>query len=382
MSTARPLAGIRVLEIGHSIAAPYAGMILGELGADVVKVENPDGGDAARGWGPPFSQGSSSLFQAVNRSKRGIAVDLGDPDSCERLRRLIVGEMDVVLHNLKPGALTRRGLQAEALLAEKPALVWCNLGAFGREGPLRDQPGYDPLMQAFSGLMSMLGEEGRPPVRVSVSIVDMATGMWSVIGILAALMERGRTGRGGIVDTSLFETSMAWMAGPIAAFLAAGHMPRRAGSGVYEIVPYQAFAASDGYVMVAAGNDGLFVKLCGALGRADLAMDQRFRTNADRVLNRAALVDYLQGEFARAPVADWVRRLSAVGVPGGPLHTVDQVVAHAQTAALGLIQTAPSGNQQLVGLPLSFDGERPGFVRPAPGLGEHDDLLRGEGAGP
>ena len=203
MSSTKPLAGLKVLEIGHSIAAPYAGMILGELGADVVKLENPGAGDYARGWGPPFVEGVSTVFHAMNRAKRGIAADLSDADTRARVRGLILGEMDVVLHNLKPGALDKLGLGAEGLLAEKPSLIFCNIGAFGAKGPLSQLPGYDPLMQAFGGLMSMLGEDGRPPVRVPVSIMDLATGMWTVIGILAAHAERGRTGKGGIVDTSL-----------------------------------------------------------------------------------------------------------------------------------------------------------------------------------
>src|SRR6266851_1323352 len=265
MSSAHPLAGIVVIEIGHSIAAPYAGMILGELGAEVIKVENPKGGDACRGWGPPFLEGAATCFHAVNRAKSGITINLADPADAARLRRLILERADVVIHNLKAGALDRYGLGAA-----KPSLVCCNLGAFGAVGPLRDKPGYDPMMQAYSGLMSLLGEDGRPPVRVPASIIDMGAGMWSVIGILAALQERGRSGRGGIVDTSLYETGLAWMSIYLAGYLANGEIPARHGSGVDMIVPYQAFAAADGTMMVAAGNDNLFRRLCGVLeiGRA------------------------------------------------------------------------------------------------------------------
>ncbi len=204
MSSTTPLSGLVVIEIGQSVAAPYAGMILGELGAEVIKVENPRTGDAARGWGPPFAEGAATCFHAVNRAKHGITIDLADPVEVEQLKTLILGRGDVVLHNLKFGALDRYGLSADALTAQKPSLVYCNLGAFGAVGPLRERPGYDPLMQAYGGLMSLMGEDGRPPVRVGVSIVDLATGMWSVIGILAALQERRRTGRGGVVDTSLY----------------------------------------------------------------------------------------------------------------------------------------------------------------------------------
>ena len=201
MASVTPLSGIVVIEIGHSIAAPYAGMILGELGAEVIKVENPKGGDAARGWGPPFQEGASTCFHSVNRSKRGITIDLAEPADAARLRTLILERADVVIHNLKYGALDKYGLGGAELIAAKPELVWCNLAAFGNTGPLRDRPGYDPMMQAYSGLMSLLGEDGRPPVRVTASIIDMGAAMWSVIGVLAALQERGRTGKGGIVDT-------------------------------------------------------------------------------------------------------------------------------------------------------------------------------------
>src|SRR6202162_4959843 len=257
MSSVRPLSGIVAIEIGHSIAAPYAGMILGELGAEVIKVENPKGGDAARGWGPPFQGGSSTCFHSVNRAKRGITIDLADPADAARLRALILERADVVIHNLKHGAFDKYGLAAADLVAEKPELVWCNLAAFGAVGPLRDRPGYDPMMQAYSGLMSLLGEDGRPPVRVTASIIDMGAAMWSAIGILAALRERDRTGAGGIVDTSLYETGLAWMSVYLAGFLADGKIPARHGSGVDMIVPYSAFGAADGYLMVAGGNDNL-----------------------------------------------------------------------------------------------------------------------------
>ena len=377
MSSVRPLSGIVVVEIGHSIAAPYAGMILGELGAEVVKIENPKGGDAARGWGPPFQEGASTCFHAVNRAKRGITVDLADPSDAARLRALIIERADVVIHNLKYGALDKFGLAPAALIAEKPALVCCNLAAFGNKGPLRDRPGYDPMMQAYSGLMSLLGEDGRPPVRVTASIIDMGAAMWSVIGVLAALRERDHTGQGGIVDTSLLETGLAWMTIMLPSYLASGVLPERHGSGVDMIVPYQAFAASDGHMMVAAGNDNLFRRLCAALDRPGLAEDPRFRTNGDRVVRRAELIPILAAVFAGQPIAHWARLLDAAGIPNGPIHTLDQVVADAQTQALGIIQHCPHSDLALVGLPLSFDGVRPRFDKPAPALGEDNDAVMG-----
>jgi crotonobetainyl-CoA:carnitine CoA-transferase CaiB-like acyl-CoA transferase len=368
MSTTRPLSGITVVEIGHSVAAPYAGMILGELGADVVKVENPKGGDACRGWGPPFTEGTATAFHAFNRAKWGITIDLTDASQVDELHRLIRDRADVLIHNLKFGTLDRYGLSAAALTAEKPSLVYCNIGAFGATGPLRDRPGYDPMMQAYGGLMSLLGVDGRPPVRVTVSIIDMATAMWAVIGILAALQERARTGRGGMVDASLFETTLAWMTLPIAAYLANGEVPKRCGSGIEQIVPYQAFAAADGHIMVAAGNDNLFRRLCEAIGRPGLAEDPRFRTNKDRVVNRAALIPILSDLFAAEPIAIWAARFDPAGIPNSPIQTLDQVVADAQTAALDIIQQMSA--LSLVGLPLSFDCTRPPFAKLAPLLGE------------
>ena len=373
MST-KPLFGLTVIEIGHSVAAPYAGMILGELGAEVIKVENPKGGDACRGWGPPFTEGTATAFHAFNRAKRGITIDLTDRDQVERLHALIRDRADVLIHNLKFGTLDRYGLSAAVLTAEKPSLVYCNVGAFGSTGLLRDRPGYDPMMQAYGGLMSLLGENGRPPVRVTVSIVDMATAMWAVVGILAALQERQHTGRGGVIHTSLYETTLAWMTLPISAYLASGEIPTRHGSGIEQVVPYQAFAAADGHIMVAAGNDNLFRRLCTAIGRPDLAEDPRFRTNGDRVVNRRALIPILADRFAGERIAAWATRLDAAGIPNGPIQTVDQVVADEQTAALGVIQrwmrSGEGRGLSLVGLPLSFDGARPPFAKLAPGLGE------------
>jgi crotonobetainyl-CoA:carnitine CoA-transferase CaiB-like acyl-CoA transferase len=382
MSSTTPLSGLVVIEIGHSIAAPYAGMILGELGAEVIKVENPRTGDAARGWGPPFAAGAATCFQAVNRAKKGITIDLADPDQVAKLKELIIDRADVLVHNLKFGALDRFGLSADALLKAKPGLVYCNLGAFGAVGPMRERPGYDPLMQAYGGLMSLMGEDGRPPVRVGVSIVDLATGMWAVIGILAALAERRQTGRGGVIDTSLYESALAWMTIPIAAYLVDRKIPTRQGSGVEMIVPYQAFAAADGHLMVAAGNDNLFRRLCAVIARPELAEDQRFHSNKDRVVNRGALITILDDIFATQPIAVWQERLDTAGIPNGPIQTVDQVVSDSQTAALGIIQQLyPNGATEaplsLVGLPLSFDGVRPPFAKPAPTLGEDTPALTG-----
>jgi crotonobetainyl-CoA:carnitine CoA-transferase CaiB-like acyl-CoA transferase len=375
MSTVEPLKGITVLEIGHSVAGPYAGMILSELGAKVIKLEKPDEGDYARGWGPPFWGDDSAIFHGLNRNKSAITADLADPDQADRVRRLITAEVDVVVHNLRFGALERLGFGADALLGEKPELVYCNIGAFGAQGPLKERPGYDPLMQAFSGLMSILGEDGRPPVRVGVSIIDMASGMWAAIGVLGALHERARTGKGGLVDCSLLETALAWMLNPITSYLCSGDLPKRRGSASPDIVPYQAFQAADSYIMVAAGNNNLFRKLCAAIEHPALASDPRFLTNKDRVVHRAELIALLVDIFRTRPSAHWFDVLEKAGIPNGPIQTVSEVVAHPQVEALNMIQKMPGDGLRLLGLPLSFDGRRAPLRTTAPRVGQHDELI-------
>ena len=375
MSAPLPLAGVKVVEICHSIAGPYAGSILAQLGADVVKVEHPTKGDDARKWAPPFLYGTSAIFQAMNRDKRGISVDMKSADECAELRRYIIEEVDVVVQSLRPGAVDKLGIDGAGLLAEKPSLVYCNLGAFGSVGPLKDKPGYDPLMQARSGLMSLTGEDGREPVRIGTSIIDMGTGMWVAVGVLSALVQRGVTGRGSLIDASLYETSLAWMNAHITGFLASGETRQRMGSGVAEIVPHQAFATSDGYIMVAAGNDNLFPRLAHILERPDWLQDERFLDNVARVKNRAALIPLIQNIFVTRPSETWLQMLDAGGVPASPLQTVDQVVNDPQTAALGIIQRVPDLEMQLLGLPLSFNGVRPPLRRRAPEPGEHNHQI-------
>jgi len=371
-STTLPLAGVKVVEICHSIAGPYAGSILAQLGADVTKIEHPEKGDDARAWAPPFLQGTSAIFQAMNRDKRGIAVDLKDAGECAALRRLILEEADVVIQSLRPGSVRKLGLGSEDLLAAKPSLIYCNLGAFGTVGPLKDKPGYDPLMQARSGLMGLTGEDSGEPVRIGTSIIDMGSGMWVAIGVLSAIARRYATGKGCVVDTSLFETSIAWMNVHIAGYLANGELRKRYGSGCAEIVPHQAFRTSDGFVMVAAGNNNLFPRLATALGLPELQADPLFASNILRVQNRTALVPVLQAAFLNRTTSEWLEILDAAGVPCSPLQNVDELIQDPQTQALGMIQETADKSMALVGLPLSFDGVRPPLRNRAPKTGEHN----------
>jgi len=375
-ATDKPLDGLTVIELGHSVAAPYAGLILADLGARVVKVENPGGGDYARGWGPPFWRGTASVFHALNRGKEGITVDFSDARDLARLKSLILDEADAVIQNLRPGILAKFGLTGEEMRAEKPALIWCDIGAFGAEGPLASKPGYDPLVQASTGIMSVTGEGGRPPVRVGVSLVDMGSGMWAVIGLLAALLARNSGGEGRMVSTSLYETGLAWMTVPLAGYAASGEVRKPYGSGTAEIVPYQAFEAADGWLMVAAGNDSLFRKLCDAIGLDALRGDPAFATNAARVVNRERLVPHIEAAVRKYPTETLGRLLDEAGVPNAPLLGVDKVATHPQTSALGMLGRCENDDIELVGIPLSFDGERPRARNAAPAPGQHNTILQ------
>jgi crotonobetainyl-CoA:carnitine CoA-transferase CaiB-like acyl-CoA transferase len=270
------------------------------------------------------------------------------------------------------------GLGAAELTAQKPSLIYCDLGAFGESGPMSSKPGYDPLMQAFAGIMSVTGEGGdRPPVRVGVSIVDMGSGMWATIGILAALFERTRTGRGGAVATSLYETALAWMTVPLAGYAANGEVRRPHGSGTAEIAPYQCFPTRGGWLMIAAGNDSLYRRLCTTLGRPELGDDARFLTNGDRVVNRGVLVPMIEEITRTWDIDKLMAALDKAGIPNAPLQNVAQVTAHAQTEAVGILQHGPEGALPTVGLPLAFDGQRSSYERAAPELGEHNETVLG-----
>lgn len=373
-----PLAGLVVVEIGHSVAAPFAGHVLGDLGATLVKVENPEHGDDTRTWGPPFLNGTACTFNALNRNKHSVAIDLKDVAARDSLREYILANADVVFQNMRPGLIAKLGLDATSLRRDKPELIYCNMHAFGARGPLVDRPGYDPLMQAFGGIMSVTGEAGGGPVRVGPSLVDVGTGMWAVIGILSALRRRSETGEGCEIDTSLYETSLSWMQSHIAAYKVTGNVPGKRGTENPSLAPYKVFRAADDYIMVAAGNDNLFRRLAGALGHPEWLDDPRFATNPERVRNRELVNGTVEAVVGTRPRAEWMAALEAVGVPCAPLQTLDQVVAHPQTEALGIVQASPDGSMSLVGLPVSFNGTRPPLRMNPPALGADNDLVLGK----
>jgi crotonobetainyl-CoA:carnitine CoA-transferase CaiB-like acyl-CoA transferase len=369
-----PLDGITVIELGHSVAAPYACEILGDLGADVIKIEKLDGDDA-RKWGPPFWGDASATFQSFNRNKRSVVVNLKDKAERERLRKLIVERADVVIANLRPGSAAELGLNSDALRKLKPSLIYCTIGAFGAVGPLKDLPGYDPLMQAFGGLMSVTGEPDQRPVRVGTSVMDMATGMWSVIGVLAALLQRDKSGKGLSIDTSLLESALGWMCYHAANYQASGELPKRQGSGVAMIAPYRGYASKDGLIVIAAGNDKLFVALARALCRPEWIEDARFRSNPDRVKHRDTLNRSIEELISTRTNKEWAAILDEAGVPNAPMQTIAEVLAHPQTKALGIVQLSPERDIALVGLPLSLDGVRPAFRRSPPALGADTEQI-------
>ncbi|MDX6470840.1 MAG: hypothetical protein QOF75_2643 [Gaiellaceae bacterium] len=363
MTAFAPLAGVRVVDVTASLAGPSCTQLLAALGAEVVKVE-PREGDHARHWGPPFVGEDGALFFAANAGKRSLALDL--EDDLDVVLQL-VDEADVFVQSLRPGLAEKRGLGAEALRARNPRLVYCTIGAYGATGPLADRPGYDPLMQAATGLMSVTGEPDGPPVRSGVSLIDFATGQWAAIGILAALLERGQTGVGRTIDTSLYETSLAMLSTQLAGFAATGEVPGRHGSAFPLIAPYEVFPTSDGSLMIVAGSDGLYERLRGAL---ELPDDARFRTNPDRVRNRAELAALLSERLRTRTTAEWEAELAAAGVPASPVRDVGEAFAHAQTQALGILQQLGEGTT--VSPPLTVDGERIRHRTPPPKLGDYD----------
>ncbi|TDP37814.1 CaiB/BaiF CoA transferase family protein [Nocardia ignorata] len=371
-----PLSGIVVVELGDSASAPFTGKILAELGAEVWKVERPTG-DSSRGWGPSMWKGSGAAFHALNRGKQSISIDIKDREQLALLHQLIAERADVFLHNLRPGSAAKYGLDAESLRVTKPELVHCEVGAFGHTGPMNSLPGYDPLMQAFSGIMSITGEHDGPPVRAGVSIIDFGTGMWAAIGILAALHRRRSKLDGAAVNASLLETAIAWMSIGVAGYNADGAPGERHGSGVAFIVPHRAYSAADGDLIISCGNDGLFARLSQALDRPEWASDDRFATNTARLANRAEIDRSIGDRLAEHPREHWQKRLQDFGVPVAPVQTTAEMVAHEQTRALGIIG-APTGDEiGVVGLPLSFDGKRPPPLPAAQDIGGADDRLRG-----
>jgi crotonobetainyl-CoA:carnitine CoA-transferase CaiB-like acyl-CoA transferase len=375
-----PLEGVRVVEVGQALAGPLAGAILADMGAEVIKVEKPDGGDDARGWGPPWGPslgGDTSLyFHGQNRNKLGVTLDLKSAGDVEALHGLCE-TADILIQNLRPGVVDELGFGPEAMLERHPRLIYCSIWAFGYEGPMRLAPGFDPLLQAYGAMMSLTGRPEDPPTFCGASINDKATGMFCVIGALAALRQRDRTGRGCLVDTSLFETAVHWVEGPLNAYLVDGRVPKRHGTGGAVIVPYQVFETADRPLCLAAGNDRLWARCAAVLGHPEWGTEARFATGPQRVRNKGELIPLIQAIMKERTRAHWLDALAAAGVPSGPVNDIGELAATEQLAAVGILQDLPEGGPRVVGLPISFDRRRPLSVRRAPRLGEHNGQVLG-----
>ena len=382
-----PLDGVRVLDLSRVLAGPYATMVLADLGADVIKVEKPETGDDTRHWGPPFAgegeDRQSAYFLSVNRNKRSITADLKDDEDLEKIKRLANGA-DVLIENWKRGALDKLDLGYEALRESNPGLVYCSITGFG-PGPDSERPGYDFLVQARAGVMGITGqpdgEAGGMPTKVGVAVADIVCGLHASNAVLAALYRRSTTGEGTCIEVPLFESTLSWLANRAQEYLVTGEDAGRMGNAHPTIVPYQTFGASDKPIAVAVGNDAQFRNLCGAIGRQDLAGDERYATNPDRVANREELVGTLQKEFSRRTADEWVEAIREAGVPCGPVNSLGEVFSDDHVLGSSILQTVEHpavGGLDLLASPLLLDGERPPVRRPPPILGQHTEEVKGE----
>jgi crotonobetainyl-CoA:carnitine CoA-transferase CaiB-like acyl-CoA transferase len=369
-----PLEGVKVLDLSRVLAGPYATMVLADLGADVVKVEHPGRGDDTRHWGPPFAGGEAAYFLSVNRNKRSIGVDLKTGEGLERIKKLAAGA-DVLVENMRRGALEKLGLGYEALRETNPGLVYCSVTGFG-PGKDRDRPGYDFLIQARAGIMGITGFPDGEPTKVGVAIADIVCGLYAASAILAALRRRELTGEGARIEVPLFEATLSWLANRGQEYLVSGEDKGRMGNAHPTIVPYQTFDASDKKIAVAVGNDVQFAKLCAALGREDLAKDERYATNPDRVTNREELVEILQQELLKRTAGEWIEKIRGAGVPCGPVNSLAEALSDEHLASTDMLQEVQhplAKTLKMLASPVLVDGERPPIRRPPPTLGQHTE---------
>ena len=382
-----PLTGVRVLELARILAGPWAGQILADLGADVIKVERKGAGDDTRGWGPPFMPAAdgghlgAAYFHATNRGKRSIEIDFESEKDRDIVRKL-AARSDILIENFKVGGLVKFGLDYKSLSALNPRLIYCSVTGFGQDGPYAPRAGYDLLVQGMGGIMSITGMPDGEPMRIGIPVADIFTGVYSTVGILAALAEREKTGKGTLVDTALLDTQSGVLANQAMSYFATGKAPGRIGNAHPVVVPYQVFPAKDGFVIIACGNDTQFVKLCDALGAPEIGCDPKHKTNADRVVNRETLIPSLCAVTEKLTRADILAKLDKVNVPAGPINNLDDVFADPQVIhrkmQLALpSDAAPNGTIPGVRTPVKIGGEAMANPRPSPRLGEHtDEILR------
>ncbi len=379
------LNAIRVVELAEALAGPYCAMLLGDLGADVIKVERPGVGDQSRTWGPPFVSGESAYYLATNRNKRSITLNYDRPRGAEAFQKLLAAS-DVFIHNQPSlASLQKRGIDAETLCAKNPRLIYCSITGYGFTGPKAGMPGYDILAQAEAGVMSFTGEQTGGPMRYPIAIADMTCGMYAVMGILAALFARERTGRGQFIDMALFDSQLTWLANVGSSYLNAGASPQRWGNAHPNIVPYEVFRASDNrYFVVGVGTDALWKKFVMVMGLQDkIGNDARYRTNSDRIKNRESLLPLLRNIFQRETAAVWLEKFATAEIPAAPIHSVAEAVEDVQTSARGLIvelEHPALGTAKSIANPIRFSNTPVSYRLPPPLLGEHTaEILRSLG---
>ena len=382
-----PLAGLRVLELARILAGPWAGQILADLGADVIKVERQGAGDDTRSWGPPFVPAAdgghlgAAYFHGTNRGKRSIALDFESEDG-RRIVRKLAARSDVLIENFKVGGLAKFGLDYKSLAPANPRLIYCSVTGFGQDGPYAARAGYDLMAQGMGGFMDLTGNPDGEPLRAGVPVSDIFTGVYSTVGILAALARREKTGRGGYVDTALVDSTVGVLANQALNYLVSGKVPRRMGNAHPNITPYQVFPVADGHIIIASGNDSQFAKLCGVLGVPELAKDENYIDNTARLAHRAELIERLCALTSRLPRAALLQKLEAVGVPAGPINDLAQVFADPQVIHRGMRIERPSAaakDKKIPGVrtPITLDGAPMAAEHPSPRLGEHtEEILR------
>ncbi len=372
-----PLHDLLVVDLTRALAGPYCTLMLGDMGARVIKVETPAGGDDTRGWGPPFLGGESTYFMSVNRNKESLTLNLKDDRGREILGRLLA-RADVLVENFRPGIMDRLGFAYGVVHDRYPRLIYASISGFGQDGPYRERTAYDLILQGMGGLMGMTGEEGGPPVKIGVAITDICAGMFAAFAILAALRVRDQTGQGQWIDAAMLDGQLAWLTYQAGYYFATGENPRRLGSAHPSIVPYQAFRTADGYINVAVGSEAIWERFCTALGRQDFPADPRFRTNPDRVAHRDVLLPELERIFAARSTAHWQRVFDDAEVPNGPIYLLSELFADPQVQHRGLIvemEHPAAGRIRQMGIPLRLSAT-PGSIRtPPPRLGEHTDAI-------
>ncbi len=389
-----PLTGIRVLDLTRVLAGPWCTQNLADLGAEVIKIERPGAGDDTRAWGPPYLKDEAgndtteaAYYLSANRNKLSVALDIASPRGAELVRELAL-QSDILVENFKVGGLSKYGLDYESLKQLNPRLIYCSITGFGQTGPYASRPGYDFMIQGMGGLMSITGERddlpGGGPQKAGVAVTDLMTGMYSTVGILAALHERSRSGLGQHIDMALLDCQVSMLANQNLNYMTSGVAPKRAGNAHQNLVPYQVFAASDGHLIVAVGNDSQFRNYCGAIGLPELSADPRFSTNPQRVKNREELVPLLAERMATGERDHWLAALEGVGVPAGPINTLDQVYEDPHVLARGMRRELPhpaAGKVPMAASPLKFSGSPVEYRRPPPMLGEHTGQVLSERLG-